>query len=194
VVATGVEINHARQGSAPPQADVSGPAPAMKAPRANLAVADKSADLHEARMAELAQWRYQRGACPQAGGRLLVGYFLIRGYSDSIAARKINPWPSRALPPGRHPRPKDSIFTRGLVEVRPPESQSLASARECWTRQQNEIICSVVVTGSRKFEYQHKFLHQSQYSSWTELKSDEFSFVFLRRLRFGDGWRPIQAR
>ena len=23
------------------------------------------------------------------------------------------------------------------------------------------------------------------------LKSDEFSFVFLRRLRFGDGWRPI---
>jgi hypothetical protein len=24
-----------------------------------------------------------------------------------------------------------------------------------------------------------------------ELKSDEFSFVFLRRLRFGDGRRPI---
>jgi hypothetical protein len=27
--------------------------------------------------------------------------------------------------------------------------------------------------------------------SWSMLKSDEFSFVFLRRLRFGDGRRPI---
>jgi hypothetical protein len=26
---------------------------------------------------------------------------------------------------------------------------------------------------------------------WRLLKSDEFSFVFLRRLRFGDGRRPI---
>ena len=50
-----------------------------------------------------------------------------------------------------------------------------------------DLVSEVV----EEFEHREGLLRRPIGRDFEVLKSDEFSFVFLRRLRFGDGRRPI---